>query len=173
MKKTSRIYKSVEAFFIKNKWQFSIDEKSNDMHMEFQGIHAKWICSAHSYEDRNQFVFYSNIPVQVPKEKRMLLSEFLNRANYRQVIGNWEIDLDRGLIRFKTSIDIEGVEFQEKLINYVIMPNVVAADKYLPGIVSVLDGQQSPKEAISFIDNAAALKEDTSKKVDFEKSKPD
>ena len=81
--------------------------------------------------------------------------------------------MDRGLIRFKTSIDIEGVEFQEKLINYVIMPNVVAADKYLPGIVSVLDGQQSPKEAISFIDNAAALKEDTSKKVDFEKSKPD
>ena len=84
MKKTSRIYKSVEAFFIKNKWQFSIDEKSNDMHMEFQGIHAKWICSAHSYEDRNQFVFYSNIPVQVPKEKRMLISEFLTRSNSKE-----------------------------------------------------------------------------------------
>ena len=173
MDSSKRIYKSVEAFFTKSNLTFSTTADGTEIQIEFKGLTGSWICSAYCLEERNQFCFYSNIPIQVPEEKRTLISEFLTRANCRQVIGNWEIDLDSGLIRFKTSIDLEGTEIQESIINAVILPNVVAADKYIPGMVSVLDGELSPKEAITFINQAADTKEDSTVKVGFEKTKPD
>ncbi len=38
----------------------------------------------------------------------MAVAEFITRANFGIVIGNFEIDFSDGEIRYKTSIDVEG-----------------------------------------------------------------
>ena len=169
----TRISKAILNFLSKKKWRVRIIEDIPAVHILYVGFNARWICSVCAYDERNQFAFYSDLPFDVPEEKRVFMSEFLTRSNLGQVIGNWEFDLDRGKIRFKTSIDVEGVELQDNLIYYVIITNVLTSDKYIPGIVSILEGNLTPIEAIKLVENTPTPDEGSSKKVDFEKSQSD
>jgi len=44
----------------------------------------------------------------VISSKRGAVAEFINRANYGIIIGNFEMDFADGEIRYKTSIDVQG-----------------------------------------------------------------
>ena len=74
--------------------------------------------------------------------------KFLTRANYGMMIGNFEMDFTDGEIRYKTSIDVEGDKLSSALIKRLVYANVMMMDEYLPGIVSVTEGDMEPKDAI-------------------------
>jgi hypothetical protein len=77
-----------------------------------------------------------------------LKDKFLIRANYGMMIGNFEMDFTDGEIRYKTSIDVEGDKLSSALIKRLVYANVMMMDEYLPGIVSVTEGDMEPKDAI-------------------------
>jgi len=77
--------------------------------MEYEGENGRWPCYAQAHGDQDRYVFYSVIPVTAPEDRRIAVAELLTRANYGMLIGNFELDLDDGEIRYKTSIDMEGV----------------------------------------------------------------
>lgn len=64
------------------------------------------------------------------------------------MIGNFEMDFTDGEIRYKTSIDVEGDKLSSALIKRLVYANVMMMDEYLPGIVSVTEGDMEPKDAI-------------------------
>jgi hypothetical protein len=74
------------------------------------------------------------------------------RANYGMIVGNFEIDLDDGEVRYKTSVDVEGVTATRQLIQNLVAPNVITMDRYLPGLLSVAFGGKHPAEAIAEIE---------------------
>ena len=84
--------------------------------MNFKGEQGEWRCYTEIRETPPQFVFYSLCPVKAPTEKRQLIAEFLTRANYDLLIGNFEFDFEDGEIRYKTSIDVEGSSLDSALI---------------------------------------------------------
>ena len=168
----TKISQSVINYFAGNNWRALIFENLPVVNIQFVGKNATWTCSAYTYDDREQLAFYSNIPLLVSKDKRNIMSEFLTRANFGQILGNWEYDLDLGKIRFKTSIDVEGMEISTQSLNQVIYTNVLTADKSIPGIRSILERDLTPLEAINLIEKTDIPKEDTSKDVNFEKIQP-
>ncbi len=121
--------------------------------MSFQGRNGLMPCYAQIRPQLSQFLFYVIAPVKATADRAMALCEFLTRANYGLRIGNFELDMDNGNIRYKSSLDFEGTELVPTLIRSAIYPAVQTMDDYLPGIFSVLFGGIPPKEAIEAIES--------------------
>lgn len=80
------------------------------------------------------------------------MAEYLTRANYGLVLGNFEMDFRDGEVRYKTSIDVEGAEIVPGLIRNLVYANVITMDRYLPGLLSVIYGNLTPHEAITQVE---------------------
>lgn len=90
-------------------------------------------------------------PVNIPESLRKRLCEFITIANYGLILGNFEMDMDDGELRFKTTFiynddDQPETEFNRHLFNALFM-----MDKYFPGIMAVLFAGLEPRVAISQI----------------------
>ena len=146
------LLESIINFFTKDDWPFSKIQGESVLQTAFQGKNGKWNCYAKAREE-DQFVFYSIGPLKAPENKRRAIAEFITRANYGTIIGNFELDYDDGEIHYKTSIDVEGSNLTFDLIKQLVYTNVTMMDEYLPGILSVIEGDVEPKDAIAQIES--------------------
>lgn len=135
------IYQAMIDFFTEDDWSFTKLQGEPTLQLAFQGKGDRFLCFAKAREEQQQFVFYSVCPVKVPKSKRRAIAEFLTRVNFGTIIGNFELDMTDGEIRYKTSIDVAGDPLSSTLIKRLIYVNVLMMDDYLPGIREVLNGK--------------------------------
>jgi hypothetical protein len=147
-----QIFNSLVEFFEGDEWDFHWMEGMPILSMGFTGRNGKWMCYAQAREDQEQFVFYSVCPINVPEDRRMKVAEFITRANYGMIIGNFEMDFNDGEVRYKTSIDVEGETLTPPLIKQMVYSNVIIMDRYLPGIMRVIYGDGAPDEEIQKIE---------------------
>jgi hypothetical protein len=150
---TQPIFQTMVNFFTEDDWSYAKIQGEPALYLAFEGDNGSWNCYAKAREDEEQFVFYSICPIKVPKVKRRTLGEFIARANYGMMIGNFELDFTDGEIRYKTSIDVEGDKLSFALIKRLVYANVTMMDEYLPGIKLVLESGMSPEEAIAQIES--------------------
>ncbi len=147
------IYDALIEFFNAENWNFQSIPEQSTLRLAFEGKNGTWDCYAKVREAQKQFVFYSICSVNAPEDKRQAIAEFIARANYGTIIGNFELDFTDGEIRFKTSIDVEGDTLSSALIKPLVYTNVIMMDEYLPGFLAVVSGELSPVEAIAKIES--------------------
>ena len=147
------LYDAMVDFFKTDDWPFIQLEDRPVLSMNFDGKNAKWTCFAQAREEQRQFIFYSVCPVNAPAEKRPALAEFITRANYGLIIGNFELDFEDGEIRYKTSLDAEDLTLNATVFKNLVYANVSMMDQYLPGILSILYSEISPREMIDQIES--------------------
>ncbi len=140
------------AFFQEDNWPFQQLEGQPILQIGFVGDNGQWTCYAMAREEQAQFVFYSVVAAKAPEAKRPALAEFLTRANFGLIVGNFELDWDDGEVRYKTSLDVEGDRLMPALVKQMAYANVVTMDRYLPGIMRVIYGDVSPVQALAEID---------------------
>ena len=153
MTTTNRIMTALMAFFDGSEWSYDKHEEKPILKLGFSGNNGRWTCFAQVRELDEQFVFYSICPLSVPAPKRPVIAELLTRANYGLIIGNFEMDMDDGEIRYKSSLDLEGGELSSEMIKNAVYASVITLDRYLPAISAVLDGNASAKQAIDEIED--------------------
>lgn len=158
----NQIFNTLIEFFEEDDWDFTWVEGLSVLNVDFSGKHGTWTCYAQARELQQQFVFYSVCPVKVPEDRRAALAEFITRANYGLILGNFELDYSDGEIRYKTSSDVEGSTLTHAMIRQMVYANVLIMDRYLPGIMNVIYGSQSPADAIHSIEGT---EENTTKAV--------
>lgn len=146
------IFAAIINFFESDEWQFVKIPETSTLRLLFQGDNGQWTCYAKAREEQQQFVFYSICPINAPENKRLPITEFITRANYGMIMGNFEFDFTTGEIRYKTSIDVEGDNLSFALIKQMVYANVMMMDEYLPGIMAVIEGEVEVKEAISLVE---------------------
>lgn len=143
-------------FFERVDWDYDPaiegDEKTIAANYEQPDVGA-WDCYAVARELQQQCLFYSQCPIQIPSDRWAAMAEFLTRANYGIPIGNFEINLDNGDIRFKTGIDIEGDRLSPALFNGIVQANLDMMTQYLPGIVRVGLESASPSQVITELED--------------------
>lgn len=118
----------------------------------FSGENGQMACFAQVRVDLAQFLFYVVAPVKAPAAVRPAVAEYVTRANYGLRIGNFELNYGDGEVRYKSSIDFEGVALSPPLIRHVIYPAVQTMDRYLPGLLRVIYGDVPPTEAIGTVE---------------------
>ncbi|OLT59690.1 YbjN domain-containing protein [Moorena bouillonii] len=142
------IFTAIVNFFESDQWQFVNIPETSALRLLFRGENGQWTCYAQAREEQRQFVFYSMCPVKAPENKHLAITEFITRANYGMIMGNFEFDLDDGEIRYKTSIDVKEDNLSLALIKPIVYANVMTMDEYLPGIMAVIESEVEVKEAI-------------------------
>jgi hypothetical protein len=147
------IFNVIVQFFDEDDWPYQVTEPETVVQTQFKGENGQWACFAFAKEEQEQLAFYSICPVRVPEDRRVLMAEFLTRANYNLALGNFEMDFSDGEIRYKTSIDVEGDRLTTALTKHVIYANVMMMDLYLPGVLLVIYGNGTPAEAIQRIES--------------------
>ncbi len=140
------------TFFKEDNWPFQQLEGQPILQIGFQGENGQWTCFAMAREEQAQFAFYSVCTARAPEARRPALAEFLTRANYGLIIGNFELDWTDGEIRYKTSMDVEGDRLTPALVKQMAYANVVTMDRYLPGIMRIIYGDVAPDQALAEID---------------------
>lgn len=98
--------------------------------------------------DYERFLLYLNFRERAPVEHRRETMEFVTRVNYGLVIGNFELDLNDGFVRFKSSVDFTGVELIPPLIRDAIKSAMDAVEQYADAIVEVMQGKKKAKQAL-------------------------
>jgi hypothetical protein len=146
------VFNAMVDFFQDDKWPFTVMEAGAVLTMHFVGQHGHWLCYAQAREEQEQFVFYSVCPMAMPDFKRAAVMEFVTRANYGMILGNFELDLNDGEVRYKTSLDVEGTELNGALIRQAVYANVLMMDKYLPGLLNLVYQDITPAEAVAQVE---------------------
>lgn len=143
---------TIKAFFDGDDWPvFEVDGAI--LRTGFEGVAARWECIARTIEEDSQVLFYSICPIHVPSERLTRVMEYITRANHGLRLGNFEMNLESGDVRFKTSIDVEGGELTFPLISQLVYPNVLMMDQYLPGILSIIYGNLTAREALEQVES--------------------
>jgi hypothetical protein len=147
------LFDAMVDFFKADDWPYIQLEDRPVLSLNFDGKNARWTCFTQAREEQQQFIFYSVCPVNAPVEKRAPLAEFITRANYGLIIGNFELDFEDGEIRYKTSLDAEGLTLGPAMFRNLVYANLSMMDQYLPGIMSILFSEVSPREMIDQIES--------------------
>jgi hypothetical protein len=146
------LFGALLRFFEADEWPYTPSDDDLVLKLPFDGRNGRWVCFAQAREEHEQFVFYSVYPVLVPEAKRPAVSEYITRANYGMILGNFELDFRDGEVRYKTSLDVEGAELTSALIRQCVYANVLMMDRYLPGLYAILSDGLSPVEALAQVE---------------------
>ncbi|MBS1260941.1 MAG: hypothetical protein MAG453_00258 [Calditrichaeota bacterium] len=142
------LYAQVRSFLSEDGWNPQPIPGTNVIETGFQGDNGAMFCRAHMLEEKRQVVFYSILPNKTPETRRVETMEFITRANYALGVGNFELDLDDGEVRFKTSIDVEGGTLSPTMLETLVYLNVLTMDRYLPGLNAVMFADTDPRAAL-------------------------
>lgn len=130
-----------------------LDEESLAFHLSVDDG-REWGCMALAEEDAEQLMFYSVLPEQAVPERLDEVMRFVTMANYGLPVGNFELDLDDGEVRFKTAVDLENLELTEQICRNVVDLNIMLMGLYHDGAMAVIQGKSTAAEAIAAIEDS-------------------
>src|SRR5699024_2156839 len=95
-------------------------------------------------------LFLTYLPMKVAEDKRAAVSEYLTRANYGLHVGNFEMDMEDGEVRYKTT----GVTDADTMPSLDVIRRLTYIgfsmfDRYIPSLLSIIYGGKTPTEAIA------------------------
>jgi hypothetical protein len=145
------LYEAMRRFFEEEDWKFVEMEGQTALRLGCTGENGEWTCYAQIKEEPGRFLFYSVLSVKAPETKRAFVSEFITRANFGMVLGNFEMDYADGEIRYKTSAYLEDFQPTKDFFHTLVYTNLLVMDKYLPGIMSLIYAGMTPEKAIGHV----------------------
>ncbi len=134
-------FAALRAFLLEDGWNIEEADEGISLHSKFSGEHGSWPVFAFAVDGDCPVVVYSHLPMQVDARLRPAMMEFITRANNGLNVGNFEMDLDTGDVRFKTSADrSEGAPDDDQL-HAAFYANMAVMDTYYLGLMAVLAGK--------------------------------
>ncbi|HVU14417.1 MAG TPA: YbjN domain-containing protein, partial [Phototrophicaceae bacterium] len=138
---------TVITFLDQDGWPYE-QEVEGGLRTAFGGKNGRWECYIGVSESRQQITVLSICPLEAPPELHAAVAEFLHRANYGLLVGNFELDFNSGRVQCRTGIDVQGGTLTTALVKNLLYLNVLLMDRYLPGITAVIDDGAAPLNAI-------------------------
>ncbi len=137
------VLNAMSDFFSGKNFDVSMFEFKGEpiLQIKFKGKNGQWDCYAMYAGEMDVALFYSVCPVKSPLERRTQVSEYLTGINFGLYFGNFEMDLEDGEIRYKTSQQIENEILDPNLFQKTVGINVSLMDRHLPGILAVIEGE--------------------------------
>ncbi len=116
-------------------------------------LHANgFIFIIQAQEKSNTVVLELRLSLNIPEEKRKLVSEFITRANYGIKVGWFQMDLRDWEINYNIWINVEDWILSDEMIVNMISYASLTTKKYLWWIAQVVYSWKTPEEAIKEIE---------------------
>lgn len=94
-------------------------------------------------EHNNLLAVYGVLPFLIPESHQSAAMLLITQINYDMLIGNLEMDINDGEIRYKNAIDVEAVGMDESTIEHLLQ-SVIAMTMVTYEIFSELVNNQNP-----------------------------
>lgn len=155
---SENIANAINDFLTTDDWHYSFDEQ--------KGIFKFGLCLKGKIKKINYIIYvkddaylvYANPPIGADEDdKRMMseMAEFVCRANYGLKSGNFELDMNDGEVRFKCYVDCDGVVPMTEIVKNSIYCPATMFERYGDGIVGIIFGDVSGKEAVEYCEKSA------------------
>jgi hypothetical protein len=99
---------------------------------------ASWPLVVLADEEDQVVICYSVFPGRVPPGRRRAAAELLTRVNYGLAVGVFELDLDDGEVRLRTSLDVGAQPPSPDLVRSLVGRNVTVAERHFPAVEAFL-----------------------------------
>ena len=99
-------------------------------------------------QERNKLLaVYGILPFLIPESHQSAAMLLMTQINYDMVIGNLEMDVNDGEIRYKNAIDIEAVGLDDDILEHLLQ-SIIAMTTVAHEIFSNLVNNQNPAEEL-------------------------
>jgi hypothetical protein len=106
------------------------------------GVNGDWMMVAQVHPDPRSIAVYALPYDRVPPERHQAMALLLCRLNSGLIIGNFELDLDDGQLRFKTTLELDDAPTVAQL-EHLVQLNMKTTDRYLPSLEAVIAGTEA------------------------------
>lgn len=110
---------------------------------------ATYDCILRVDDELRTVTCYLTHAVRVPERRRLAIAEAITRANYGLLLGCFELDMNDGEIRFRTSVDVEGGALTTAMCHSLMAAAVSVSDRYHEALMRVACGGAEPAAAIA------------------------
>lgn len=99
----------------------------------------------------DNFSSLATLPLAADENSRLAVAEYLTRVNYNMRNGNFELSMDDGTIRFKAYHHVGAGPLDARAGRLTVLLPFLMIDRYGNGLIDVLFGLKSPREAYEAI----------------------
>jgi len=143
----SAVMQAMKSFLDEEGWAHEMHTDGDAVRMRFRGSSGEWPLFAQDVGGGKVLVY--GLPGSpIPLERRAAVADVVCRLNWGLILGNFELDMDTGEVRYKTSADLRGVEVSPQEMRHLVFTNCLMLDRYLPAVLAVAFGSRDPKVAI-------------------------
>lgn len=101
----------------------------------------------------NTLATYTHFPINIPKNKRAEVSEYLTMVNFGLEIGNFEMDFNDGEVRYKVFTVWEGKLLPSlDMVNEYILVGASMLERYAVPLMKLLYADITPRQAIELVE---------------------
>ena len=112
-------------------WAYEELDDDTALGWRMSGPDGTWSSFAVARESERRFAVYSVLDDGIGEPLRADAAQLVARVNWGLPLGNWELDLDDGSLRFKTSIELGGEPLSLATAARVIERNLAVVDAYV------------------------------------------
>ena len=145
-------------------WSFTPSKISGVLFFPVKGDNGTFNCAVDVSNGDFFFLFITFNGTNCPPEDRQRFSELLNRINFNLKFGNFELGMESGEIKFRTSLCYEEMEINDKIIENIIIRNIHIHDSAFPYFNKFLFGSIPMEEVYAHLFPSAKPKEIEDKK---------
>lgn len=99
------------------------------------------------------FLVYASIHLEAKPETLFAVMEYITRVNHGLPGGNFELDMDNGLINFKMYVNSNDAPPSERDVITGMTVPVAVLNRYGDGLIDVVENGKTPREAVNQAEN--------------------
>lgn len=155
-------YERLINLFDEREVRYSNDDDDQSVFADFRGDVAIYRLVVHVDDGTALLHVFGQTPIRIPQGCRPAIAETVARANFGLRIGKFELDVDQGEVRFQASQILTDDGADDGVIERLISTAIAMLDMYLPAILSVIYGNELPKDAIRRVEGGRCGGNETS-----------
>ena len=128
--------------------RFWVHEDERSICTDLRGEVGTYRVYARVDPDDRLFQVFAYMPLTVPVGCRPAIAELLARVNFNLKVGKFEFDYDDGTYRFQVAQILPDDDLADDTIHRVIGTTMAMLDMYVPAVLSVIYGNETPKDAV-------------------------
>jgi hypothetical protein len=132
---------TIEAGFNLFEWQYETIPERNALRSAFTGRATNYQVFVMRIEGEGLYRFVILCPLEASAEHLGGLSEFLHRTNTSLPLGAFELDFDRGAVRWVSSADTNGDPLPAHWIGGSVQRGLTSFETIWPELLAVAEGR--------------------------------
>lgn len=151
LKQARAAYRSLCEMLDEKDWHYKKDEEHLLVLCKAQGDDLPMDIRIEVDAERSLVILLSNMPFNIPKDKRDALAVAVSAANCRIIDGSFDYNYLDGIILFRMTSSFMDSLVGKEMFEYLLLVSCITIDRYNDKFLMVAKSDMSNEEILDFI----------------------